>query len=376
MKRIYLILGALGISICISLSACSTEKANADIDTDTSALTDTDTSVKTDTNDALIDNETENTEDEDITDIVNDEDTSHENSVFTELDTEGASDDFIAIIIDQPDDSILEKIPHLDTYSYDKSGESILVIPRYENSRIELNMLSADENGELTETGVLYAKEDIADGYALLLYATYSEEPTLSVSVTQNGMTSKYILKREASEAVTNTEYMEGSFDLDNVDSGVKFNYREVSHIFNLDYDTIIEKFGEPDEINNIAYMYLSAVELKYGENTFKVEQSSGYIYEAEICDNTIKAPRDLGIASTGAYVLSSFPNESDGTRYHMNDESGSEYETLYSGTDDSAIAVYNGDELTMLKYKSKAVVLAFEFEDDIVTKIIYKMEF
>lgn len=305
------------------------------------------------------------------------EDTDPENSVFTQLDDEGASSDFVALLLNQPGDDVLEKIEKLDTYSYDQSGNTVLVVPRYEGSNVELNTLRVNENGELEKAGTIYTKENIEDGYALFLFADRPEGmPSLSVSVTYEGMTSRYMLNYEGKSGTPELEYVETSFNFDDIDDTVKFNYREAAHVFNLDHDTIISKFGEPEESNLITYLYMAAIELKYPSNLFRVEQTSGYVYEAEICDNTIIAPRDLGISSTSAAVLSAFPNESDGTRVPMNDDSGYEYEVLYKSTEDSGAAIYDGVDLKRVEYRSGAVVIVFEFEDDIVTKIIYKTEF
>jgi len=372
MKNRFVLFFALLILI-FALGACTAPGEPEDVVTDTK--TEIVEDVKTE-DEEIIQEEPESDEpEEEILEVIEDNDP--ENSLFAELDSEGASSDFVALIINQPSDDVLGKATELETYFYDQSGETMLIVPRYENSRVELKTLRQTPNGDMEEAGTIYVKDNTPDGYALFLYAERPEGmPSLSVKVMHEGMTSKYNLSYDGQDGTPELEYVETSFNFDEIDDSVKFNYREAAHVFNLDFKAITEKFGEPDAQNPVTYMYLAAIELIYGENIFRVEQTSGYVYETELVDNTIMAPRDLGVSSTSAAVLSAFPNESDGTRLPMNDDSGYEYEVLYTGDDESAAAIYDGDDLVRAEYRSGAVVLVFEFEDDIVHKIIYKTEF
>lgn len=107
----------------------------------------------------------------------------------------GASDDAIAVIINQPETAVLAAYPNLDRYEHDQSGESLLVVPSQEGTRITLETMEFSEaQGDFVATGVVYDRMSMA-GQALYIQAVRPEGgPQLRLTVTSGEKTVVYLI--------------------------------------------------------------------------------------------------------------------------------------------------------------------------------------
>ncbi len=106
-----------------------------------------------------------------------------------------ASKETIAVIINQPDADVLAAYPNLDTYEHDQSGESMLVVPSQEGTRITLETMEfSQQQGDFVATGVVYDRMSMA-GQALYIQAIRPEGgPQLRLTVTMGDKTVVYLI--------------------------------------------------------------------------------------------------------------------------------------------------------------------------------------
>jgi hypothetical protein len=115
-----------------------------------------------------------------------------------------------AVIVNYPENKYLQKITSLTTFDYDNGGESLLLIPVYNKSRIEIKTL-VWENNELKDDRTIYSIESTSDGYALHLKAIRPEGmPALKIYVQGGGINGEYILSYNGRDGTPPVELITG----------------------------------------------------------------------------------------------------------------------------------------------------------------------
>lgn len=106
-----------------------------------------------------------------------------------------ASPGTLAVIINQPDTATLAAYPNIDEYEHDQSGETMLVVPSQEGTRVTLETMEYSENlNEFVTTGVVYDRMSMA-GQALYIRAARPEGgPQLRLTVTYGENTVGYFI--------------------------------------------------------------------------------------------------------------------------------------------------------------------------------------
>ncbi|WDV47584.1 hypothetical protein PV797_07835 [Clostridiaceae bacterium M8S5] len=102
------------------------------------------------------------------------------------------SKDAIAFIVNNPTEEELSKIRNLKEFEFDKSNESLLVVPVNNNSSVKVIELT------LYKEGIKYGKElfktdSTSNNYALQIKATRPEGvPAMEIIVEKDGTTGEY----------------------------------------------------------------------------------------------------------------------------------------------------------------------------------------
>ncbi len=106
-----------------------------------------------------------------------------------------AADGTLAVILNFPDDEVLRAYPNLEVYEHDQSGESLLLVPSHEGTRIMLEEMIFDEKKEnFVPSKVLYDKVSQA-GYALHIKAIRPEGgPQLRLTVAYSDRSVEYYI--------------------------------------------------------------------------------------------------------------------------------------------------------------------------------------
>ncbi|WBW94882.1 hypothetical protein [Oceanirhabdus sp. W0125-5] len=128
------------------------------------------------------------------------------NSLINELGLEEISKDTIAIIINNPKE-ILKKVSKLEEFKYDEYNESLLIIPIYNQMRIELVTLEFEE--KIKEKDVIFTAQNLSDGYGLHLFALRPcGMPSLKIKINANGIGGEYLLDYDGRDGTPQIEFI------------------------------------------------------------------------------------------------------------------------------------------------------------------------
>lgn len=134
----------------------------------------------------------------------------NKNSALKSIGIDNIEEGAIAVIVNNPREEVLKKVPNLKTFQYEKSDESLLLIPIYNKMNVDIKTLTWDDD-DLKEDETLYKEENTKDGLALLLKAYRPEGiPSLKICVNVNGenMDGEYILTYDGKDGTPDIEYI------------------------------------------------------------------------------------------------------------------------------------------------------------------------
>ena len=115
------------------------------------------------------------------------------------------------------------------------------------------------------------------------------------------------------------------------------FSYNEVADVFLYTEASLTDTFGKPQTISKDTDSGLEAIEYDYGDMEFKLaafDETAPSVYEAELDNDKIPAPRGIAIGDSIADVTAKFPQTSDETITEGDDTYKMLYGTFeYMGT-------------------------------------------
>lgn len=115
------------------------------------------------------------------------------------------------------------------------------------------------------------------------------------------------------------------------------FSYNEVADVFFYTEASLTDTFGKPQNISKETDSGLDAIEYDYGDMEFKLaafDESAPSVYEAELENDKIPAPRGIAIGDSLADVAAKFPQTSEETITEGDDTYKMLYGTFeYMGT-------------------------------------------
>lgn len=117
-------------------------------------------------------------------------------------------DEGVALIINEPEEEIVEGLTKLETYIHHENSEKLLIIPKYNGSEIEVKKVAFDGE-KLVENESLYANTSTEDGYGLLI-ETFRPEgiPELLIRVTIGDKEVSYVIAEDGKEGVPTLIYL------------------------------------------------------------------------------------------------------------------------------------------------------------------------
>ena len=117
-------------------------------------------------------------------------------------------DNTVAVILNNPTTEQLSKVSNLSTFDYDKSNQTLLIIPIHNKMTVEIYEVAFEDN-EFREGEVLYKDENIKDGYGLLLRAYRPEGvPSIKIKVYSNNLIGEYIVSYDGKDGTPDVEYI------------------------------------------------------------------------------------------------------------------------------------------------------------------------
>lgn len=129
------------------------------------------------------------------------------NTAFEKYD----EDEVIALILDQPGDEIVEGLTQLETYTHHKDIGRLLIIPKYNGTKIEVKKVIFDGE-KILEGETLYTKSYTGDNYGLLIETNRPEGiPELLVSVSIENRQATYIIAENGKDGVPALGYLEAN---------------------------------------------------------------------------------------------------------------------------------------------------------------------
>ena len=126
------------------------------------------------------------------------------NTAFEKYD----EDEVIALVLDQPGDEIIEGLTQLETYTYYEDMGRILIIPKYNGTKIEVKKVVLDGE-KIVEGETLYSNSYKGDDYGLLIEANRPEGlPELFVSVSIGSRQSTFMIAEDGKDGVPALGYL------------------------------------------------------------------------------------------------------------------------------------------------------------------------
>lgn len=131
------------------------------------------------------------------------------NSALNNFETDSEKSNVLAVIINDPSEDSINKITDLKTFEHDKTSvESLLLIPKYNNMKIEIKTI-VYENDDFKDDKTVYKEENTKDGYGLFLKAIRPcGAPMLKIYIEGNGMSGEYILSYNGKDGTPDIEYI------------------------------------------------------------------------------------------------------------------------------------------------------------------------
>jgi len=114
----------------------------------------------------------------------------------------------LGVIINQPEDQDLKKITKLDTYEHEADNESLLVIPKYNGTKITVMTLEYVDD-QLKPKDSVYTNENTVDGFGLLIKAVRAEViPQLMLRLEYKGKNLDYLISANLKDGDPKLEYL------------------------------------------------------------------------------------------------------------------------------------------------------------------------
>ena len=115
----------------------------------------------------------------------------------------------LGLLINGPDETVTEFLSDLEVYNHvNDSSESMLIIPKYNGSKVTVSTVEYTGTGFITKDTV-YVKEATTEGYGLHLYAYRSEGiPELMVTVTYKNKSINYLVQADGRIGNEGIEYL------------------------------------------------------------------------------------------------------------------------------------------------------------------------
>lgn len=179
------------------------------------------------------------------------------NSIYNtafETFTEGDASE-LGLIINNPKESELAVVKDLETYEQTSTEESLLIIPKYKESKITVSTVADGEEIVKADKAV-YTKEKTTEGYGLLIKAMRPEgTPSLIVALEYKDKSIDYIISANGETGNAHTEYLIVGKEMpteDVVEEDVivikEENYTEGLNLVNQ-YEVDINNDGEVESI-------------------------------------------------------------------------------------------------------------------------------
>ena len=135
--------------------------------------------------------------------VVNQEEPLY-NTAFEKYDEDGV----IALIINNPEQEVIEGLTYLETYTHHENSEKLLIIPKYNGTKIEVKKV--DFQGEKPVEGeTLYTKSSTEDDYGLLVETFKAEGmPEVLVSVSIGDRQTTYVVAEDGKDGIPKLMYL------------------------------------------------------------------------------------------------------------------------------------------------------------------------
>ena len=119
-----------------------------------------------------------------------------------------AEDEVVALIINEPEEEIVKGLTSLETYTHYKDMGQLLIIPKYNGTKIEVKKVIFDGE-KLVEGEILYTKPYTGDDYGLLIETVRPEGiPELLISVSTGNKQATYIIAENGRDGVPALMYL------------------------------------------------------------------------------------------------------------------------------------------------------------------------
>lgn len=119
-----------------------------------------------------------------------------------------AEDEVVALIINEPGEEVIKGLTSLETYTHYKDIEQLLVIPKYNGTKIEVKKVIFDGE-KIVEGETLYIKPHTGDDYGLLIETVRPEGiPELLVSVSMGNRRATYTISENGKDGVPALMYL------------------------------------------------------------------------------------------------------------------------------------------------------------------------
>ncbi len=119
---------------------------------------------------------------------------SKEEPLYNTAFEEYAEDEVVALIMNKPEEEVIKGLTCLDTYTHLENIEELLVIPKYNGTKIEVKKVIFDGE-KILEGETIYTKSYTEDDYGLLIETVIPEGiPQLLVSVSIEDKQATYII--------------------------------------------------------------------------------------------------------------------------------------------------------------------------------------
>lgn len=133
---------------------------------------------------------------------------SKEESFYNKAFEKYAQDGIVALIINEPEEEVIKGLTSLETYTHHKDIGKLLVIPKYNGTKIEVKKVNFDGEN-IVEGETLYTKSYTGDDYGLLIETVRPEGiPELLVSVSIGERQATYIIAEDGKDGIPALMYL------------------------------------------------------------------------------------------------------------------------------------------------------------------------
>lgn len=182
------------------------------------------------------------------------------NTAFEEY----AEDDVVALILDEPEEEVIKELTCVETYTHHKDSGKLLVIPKYNGTKIEVKKVIFDGE-KIVEGEVLYTKSYTGDDYGLLIETNRPEGiPELLVSVSIGDRQATYIIAEDGKDGVPALMYLSANEE-DNVKQEIE--NEEVD-----EQVQIIYPIEEGDSLQDYTLLNVNEVDMDYDKQMETIE--------------------------------------------------------------------------------------------------------